>query len=101
MKNKHSLLILIPGFPADESDTDCVRFPQQCIYHLAKQYPGWDITVFTFQYPYEPRHYVWHGIQVYAFGGKNKGKIRRLMLWNEVLKQAQRHHTMSAFTGIL
>ncbi len=77
-----TLVILSPGFPKDEKETNCVPSVQQFVLSIKKNYPYLKIIVFTFQYPFVPLNYTWNGIDVVAFGGKNKSGIWRLFnLW--------------------
>jgi len=76
-----TLVILSPGFPANEADSSCMP-PQQIFVKALKEVcPGLNIIVLAFQYPPVASEYQWHGIKVIAIGGKNKGKLFRLFTW--------------------
>jgi glycosyltransferase involved in cell wall biosynthesis len=83
-KDRKCLIILIPGFPADEDDTTCVPFPQAFVQNLKLLNPSLHITVLTFQYPFSKVIYEWHGVEVHAFNGRNKGRLNRLWMWGKV-----------------
>ena len=76
-----AFIILSPGFPKNESDSTCLPSQQLFVHLLTKKYPGIEIIVMAFQYPFIQAVYDWKGCRVIALGGKGKGKIFRLLLW--------------------
>lgn len=84
MKNKKpTLVILTPGFPKDKADTTCLP-PQQIFVKALKEIcPGLNIIVLTFQYPFFAVEYEWHGVKVISIGGRERGRIFRLITWIE------------------
>jgi len=82
MENKSdTLVILSPGFPANEADTACMP-PQQLFVKALKEIcPGLQIIVLTFHYPFSPTAYDWYGIKVIALGGRDNGRLFRLITW--------------------
>lgn len=99
--NNETLLILIPGFPKDEADSTCVPFPQAFIRNLKRHDPSRNIVVIAFQYPFIKSIYEWHGVQVHAFGGKNKGGLSRLMLWRKISRRIKTIIEENNVIGIL
>ncbi len=84
MENKtETLVILSPGFPANEADTSCMPAQQIFVKALKEVCPGLNIIVLAFQYPYTASEYQWHGIKVIAIGGKNKGMLFRFFTWTK------------------
>lgn len=79
-----TLIILTPGFPTDETDTTCIPPQQVFVRALKENYPNLQIIVLSFQYPFEEKQYLWHGIKVIAFGGQGKGGTRRMLTWFKV-----------------
>jgi glycosyltransferase involved in cell wall biosynthesis len=79
------LIILTPGFPANENDTTCLPMQQQLVLALNRVFPGWTVKIFSFQYPYEAKTYSWFGNEVTSFGGRNRGNIWRLLLRRKVM----------------
>ena len=76
-----TLVILSPGFPANEADTTCMP-PQQIFVKALKEIcPGLNVIVLAFQYPFSANEYQWHGVKVITIGGKSKGKYFRLITW--------------------
>ena len=88
MADKKKLVILIPGFPKDETDSTCLPFHQTFVRHLAQQYSNWDITVLALQYPFEASSYFFHTVPVISFAGKNKGGIFKLLLRRKLYSSA-------------
>src|ERR1700712_3461860 len=99
-KNK-TLIILIPGFPASEEDSTCLPFPQAFIKHLKLLDPELNIRVIAFQYPYFKAIYQWHGIEVHAYNGRNRGGIRRLLLWWRINRSMAKLFHAEDIIGVL
>src|SRR6187402_588417 len=91
-----TLVILTPGFPANEADSTCVP-PQQIFVKALKEVnPDLNIVVLTFQYPFISKIYRWHGIKVIAFGSPADGRIHRLYtglrVWLALGRLNRDHH---------
>ncbi|NCD69058.1 glycosyltransferase family 4 protein [Mucilaginibacter agri] len=100
MKPK-ALIILSPGFAADESDTACLP-PQQVFVKALKQtYPDTHLIVLSFHYPFRRDNYNWHGVQIVSFNGKDWGKGFRLLTWTSVWRQLQLLNKQYRLLGIL
>ncbi|HEY2580716.1 MAG TPA: glycosyltransferase [Mucilaginibacter sp.] len=76
-----TLVILAPGFPANEADTTCMPPQQLFVKALKETCPGLNIIVLSFHYPFEASQYHWYGAKVIALGGKDKGRLRRTFTW--------------------
>ena len=100
LRNK-TLIILIPGFPANEEDSTCLPFPQTFVKHLKLINPGLNIKVLAFQYPFFKSVYEWHGVEVHAFNGRNKGGFRRLFLWRTIWQRLKKICGEEEILGIL
>ena len=98
---KSTLLILIPGFPKDELDSTCLPAQQQFIRCFNQYFPEIDIEIFSFQYPFETGEYKWHGNRVTAFGGRNKGGIKRFLLREKIKTGFARLKEQTLIVGIL
>lgn len=82
-----ALVILTPGFAADEADTTCLP-PQQIFVKALKQaYPDVHLIILTFHYPFRADQYNWFGCEVISFNGKDWGKGFRLNTWVKVWKK--------------
>jgi glycosyltransferase involved in cell wall biosynthesis len=75
------LLILSPGFPADENESSCLPPIQQFCISVKKKYPQLQLTVIAFQYPFTRTTYKWKGITVHSLGGKNRPGMMRMINW--------------------
>lgn len=84
------LLILTPGFPANEADSNCLPAQQQLLMALNLVDPSLKIHILSFQYPYKQGSYQWKGNTVTAIGGRNKKRIHRLYTWLKVWQQMNR-----------
>jgi len=102
MKHKRqTLVILSPGFPKDKADTSCLP-PQQIFVKALKEVcPGLNIVVLTFQYPFFAAEYEWHGVKVIAIGGKDKGRIFRLITWQKAWLILKKLHKEYQIIGLL
>lgn len=100
MKQK-ALVILSPGFPADENDTTCIPPMQIFVKALRQNNPDLPVIVISFQYPFKAARYHWHGVEVIALAGKGKGQLFRLITWKKVWKTLKRLHNRYELTGLL
>jgi glycosyltransferase involved in cell wall biosynthesis len=101
MNNNKTLIILTPGFPENESDSTCIP-PQQVFTKALKQtHPDLNIIVLAFQYPFVASEYVWQDIRVISFNGRNRGQIKRLILWIKVWNTLRRIKKENNVIGIL
>lgn len=96
-----AFVLLTPGFPEDEQDTTCLPAFQQFALSVRKNYPDLDFTIITFQYPFRPKHYLWHGIQCIAIGGSNKAGFRRFITWIKVYFTLRSLNKRKKIKGIL
>ncbi|MDP9047552.1 MAG: glycosyltransferase family 4 protein [Bacteroidota bacterium] len=79
--NREALVILSPGFPKNEADSNCIPSLQVFVKALKEVCPGLNIIILTFQYPFAAGAYHWHGRKVISLGGSNKGGVYRLVTW--------------------
>jgi len=76
-----TLVILTPGFPANEADTTCVPARAILVKTLKKNNPSLNIIVIAFQYPFFSGNYSYYGAGVISLNGRNRGKFYRLLVW--------------------
>ena len=81
MSLKKNVLILTPGFPENENDSDCISPLQEYLKELLVNYSDLNISVIAVHYPYKRSVYLWNGITVYACGAKNCKQPLRLYYW--------------------
>lgn len=96
-----TILILTPGFARNEADTACLPFQQVFLRAFRQQFPSQKIIILSFQYPYEESSYQWHGINVISMGGKNKGGLRRLLLWQKINRRLKRIAVENNISSVL
>ncbi len=101
-KNNSSgtFIILIPGFPVDETDTTCLPAQQLLVKEINKLYPSIEIIVLTFQYPFHNKEYSWYGNRVIPFNGRNKNGISRLITWIKVYRQLSKLQKQKNIIGV-
>jgi glycosyltransferase involved in cell wall biosynthesis len=81
MKNSKAktLIILTPGFPADENDSTCLTHMQTFVRSLKQTNPTLQIVILALRYPFFSKSYMWHDVRVISFGGKFNGKWYRFL----------------------
>lgn len=82
-----AIIILTPGFPESEDDKNCLPERQTFVMALKKANPHLSIIILSFQYPFSKKHYVWQGIDVFSFNGRNRPRLSRVMVWVRVWKR--------------
>ncbi len=87
MKSVKHILLITPGFPADENDTTCLPMVQEFLKGFLNLNPEIEFTVVSLHYPYHTNHYLWNEINVIPLGGSNKNGIAKLMLWRKAIKK--------------
>lgn len=95
MKTDKTLVILTPGFAADETDSTCVPSLQVFVKAFKRLYPDTEVIILAFHYPYRKDYYTLFGAKIYSFNGKNRGKLFKLITWRKVwnkLKELHRLH---------
>lgn len=85
---KH-ILFLVPGFPKDENDFNCIPPLQEYLQKFISTYPSIKISVIAFQYPYLNDFYLWKRIRIIPLGGKNK-TIKKLFVWLEAIQETKK-----------
>lgn len=98
---KKTLVILTPGFPADEKDSTCVPERQVLVQALTKNFPDVHIVILAFQYPFEEKQYEWHGAEVHSFNGRNRSRLSRVRVWYRVWKALQQLRRRHEVVGLL
>ena len=102
MSNKPKIIVVLtPGFPENEADSTCLPAQQNFIKAVNKKFPGIRLIILSFQYPFTKSVYNWHGNTVVAFGGRNKGKFHRLLLWQQIKQQLKKINKENSITGLL
>ena len=87
MKSIKHILLITPGFPADENDTTCLPMIQEYLKGFLNLHPEIIFTVVSLHYPYQTNPYLWKGINVIPLGGSNVKGFGKLMLWRRAIKK--------------
>ena len=98
---KGALVILTPGFPANESEENWIPFQQSLLRSIKKLFPGTRIFVLSFIYPHAVSMYQWYGIDVFSFNGSEYKKIKRPLLWRNVWRKLKTIHEEYGIAAIL
>jgi glycosyltransferase involved in cell wall biosynthesis len=78
-KNKPPILVILsPGFPADEQDTACLPAQQVFVRALNRNYPHLRVAILCFEYPRRRDLYSWFGNTVVALNGWKKGRMSKM-----------------------
>src|ERR1700712_270293 len=96
-----TLVILSPGFPASEADSACLPPQQVFVRNLKQNYPALNIIVLAFEYPYSSAEYLWKGVAVIPFGGRNRGKLFRRANWIRIRLTLSRLNKQYQVIGLL
>ncbi|MBL7826283.1 MAG: glycosyltransferase [Saprospiraceae bacterium] len=78
------VLLITPGFTADEHDRNCL--PTLQLYAEALHQSGRKVLIVSLDYPFHTHPYTWKGIPVFPCGGRNKRWLKPLVCW-----RAMRH----------
>jgi glycosyltransferase involved in cell wall biosynthesis len=101
MNPKNTLIILSPGFAANEEDTTCLPPQQIFVKALNRNFPSLQVIILAFQYPYFKKKYKWFGNDIMSFNGANKGKFARVLLWIRVHRALKKLATQNNVIGLL
>ncbi|RLE17274.1 MAG: hypothetical protein DRJ65_23010, partial [Acidobacteria bacterium] len=96
----HRVLLLTPGFPADEQDSLCIPPLQLMLRELSIRHPTIEVTVLALHYPSQTRSYRWHGIKVRALGRANHRWPLRLIDLARTRRLAGSLHAEHAFSHV-
>jgi glycosyltransferase involved in cell wall biosynthesis len=96
-----TLIILIPGFPANEADSSCLPAQQALVRSLNALFPALQVKLIAFQYPFRDDVYRWHGNEVLPLNGQNRGRIHRLLTWLRAWRTFRKIKRKQTVTGIL
>jgi len=88
MNSAKHILFLVPGFPKDENDFNCIPPLQEFLLKFKSAYTSAGISVIAFQYPYRNTQYLWNGINIFPMAGKNKVYMKPLV-WLRAIKTAK------------
>jgi 1,2-diacylglycerol 3-alpha-glucosyltransferase len=84
MKLPINIVLLAPGFAANEQDTTAIPALQLYVRFITSHFDDISLRIVTFQYPFKSGNYIWNGIPVYSAGGGNR-KFTRIITWIKIL----------------
>jgi glycosyltransferase involved in cell wall biosynthesis len=96
-----TLVILSPGFPANEADSACLPPQQVFVRNLKQNYPALHIIILAFEYPHSSTEYQWNDVTVMPFGGRNRGKLFRRANWIRIRLKLSRLNKQYQLLGLL
>ena len=96
-----TLVILSPGFPANEADSNCMPPQQLFVKALKEVCPGLNIIVVAFQYPFVTSEYQWYGVKVITIGGESRSKLFRLLTWMKAWRILRKLNKEYRLMGLL
>jgi len=73
------LLLITPGFAADENDHNCIPPLQGFVRELQRR--GVAVHIVALEYPFTDQSYNWHGAQVYPCNGRNRRWFKPRTIW--------------------
>ena len=80
-------MVVTPGFPSDEDDSNCIPSIQDLLGEFRKQDPHAEISVVALQYPFANQPYIWKGVRVYPCNGRNRPWPWRLITWTKACRR--------------
>lgn len=99
-KNDKILVILSPGFAADEADSTCLPPQQLLVKALNRNYPGLKIVILALEYPFLRSSYLWHDNRVIPFNTWNKTKVIKMAAWVSVWRTLNRLRRENHIVGL-
>jgi glycosyltransferase involved in cell wall biosynthesis len=97
---KRKLIVLSPGFPADEQDSTCLPALRMFLKEeLLREH--FDIRIVSMHYPFHQRNYTWFGLPVMALGGKNKKGLFRIPLYIKTWFALRKNYAKDKTTVVL
>jgi glycosyltransferase involved in cell wall biosynthesis len=96
-----TLVILTPGFAANENDSTCLPPVQQFTMHLKERNPALQIIVLAIAYPFTTKSYTWYGCTVIPLRGNRYRKILRPLLWQKIRNKLNSTRRSSNIIGLL
>ena len=96
-----ALVILTPGFPANETDHNCLPALQQFVQLLQQNHPQVQVIILSSQYPFKKETYRWHQCTVQAFNGQGKPGPYRLLVWWQLWRSLKKWRKQYHIIGLL
>jgi glycosyltransferase involved in cell wall biosynthesis len=97
----NTLVIVTPGFPADENDSTCLPPVQQFVQHFKAKHPRLKIIILAVAYPFVNKSYQWHGCTVMPLLGNRYRKVLRPLLWQKIRSRLNSTRRSNRVIGLL
>src|SRR5580658_9226011 len=101
-KNDKILVILSPGFAANEGDSTCLPPQQLLVKALNRNYPGLQVVILALEYPFSRTPYMWHDNLVVPFNAWNKARVIKLAalasIWRTLNKLRRENDIVGLFS---
>lgn len=85
-----ALVILTPGFPGSEADSNWLPAHQSLVRALKNNFPEITVIVLSFFYPRDVLQYEWNGCRVISFNGASGGKGKHILFWRSVWQELKK-----------
>jgi glycosyltransferase involved in cell wall biosynthesis len=100
MKNQNKTFIIFsPAFPANETE-NWLPSLQSFVRSVNKNFPELNLIVFTFQYPYATKIYLWNKNMIIPFNGMHKNRMGRLLMWMKIFYKVRKIKKQDDIVGI-
>ncbi|MBL7901072.1 MAG: glycosyltransferase family 4 protein [Bacteroidia bacterium] len=98
--NQPTLLVVSPGFPANEQDSTCLPALRMFLKEeLLREH--FNIRVISMHYPFQAGQYTWFGLKVWALAGKNKKGLFRIPLYLKTWAALRKNRNKDGLTVVL
>lgn len=97
---KQKLIVLSPGFPANERDSTCLPALRMFLKEGALR-EHFDICIVSMHYPFHQSNYTWFGLPVMALGGKNRKGLFRIPLYLKTWAALRKNYAKDKTTLVL
>jgi glycosyltransferase involved in cell wall biosynthesis len=87
---RKAIVIVVPGFPATETETHWVPPVQSFVRAITRRNPELAVHVVSFQYPFRRSRYVWHGSTIHGLRGRNRRFPFRFRTWIQAAIEIRR-----------
>ncbi len=100
-KEARTLLIITPGFPKNEADTNCLPSQQLFVRALNRVEPHLNIVILSYEYPFFSKTYRWHGNTVISLNRWEKGFLGKFKTALDIYKVLRNQYKEKELLGLL
>lgn len=99
MAKCQNLILLSPGFAANEEDHNCIPPLQLLVKAFLRK--GISVYIVALEYPFTDKQYSWHGAEVFPCNGQNRRWLKPRTVWRAMNHCHQILDTVQASPPIL